>query len=148
MATSESDVTLCFSGVRLEQLCQEGGKCIDKGRSHYCVCPEGRTGSHCEHEVDPCTAQPCQHGGTCRGYMGGYVCEVSASQGEGREVSHACLCFCVLVWVLPLPRRWESRDVSCVVGKHSVSLSFIQSQHGCYRIFLFYFIFFFFWLDF
>lgn len=53
MATSESDVTLCFSGVRLEQLCQEGGKCIDKGRSHYCVCPEGRTGSHCEHEVVP-----------------------------------------------------------------------------------------------
>lgn len=85
MATPVPDVTLCFSGVRLEQLCQGGGQCIDKDRSHYCVCPEGRTGSYCEHEVDPCTAQPCQHGGTCRGYMGGYVCEVSVHLREREE---------------------------------------------------------------
>lgn len=79
------DVTLCSSGVRLEQLCQAGGQCVDKDHSHYCMCPEGRTGSHCEQEVDPCTAQPCHHGGTCRGYMGGYVCEVSVLPREREE---------------------------------------------------------------
>lgn len=61
---------------------------MDQDHSHYCVCPEGRTGSHCEQEVDPCAAQPCQHGGTCRGYMGGYVCEVSVPL---RERSPSCL---------------------------------------------------------
>lgn len=76
------DTPLC-AGVRLEQLCQAGGQCVDKESSHYCVCPEGRTGSHCEQEVDPCLAQPCQHGGTCQGYMGGYVCEVRGTQGRG-----------------------------------------------------------------
>lgn len=71
------------TGVRLEQLCQAGGQCVDKDSSHYCMCPEGRTGSYCEQEVDPCLAQPCQHGGTCRGYMGGYVCEVRGAQERG-----------------------------------------------------------------
>lgn len=74
---------LLCAGVRLEELCQTGGQCVDKDNSHYCVCPEGRRGSHCEQEVDPCLAQPCQHGGTCRGYMGGYVCEVRGPQSRG-----------------------------------------------------------------
>lgn len=72
---------LLCAGVRLEQLCQAGGQCVDKDRSHYCVCAEGRTGSHCEQEVDPCAGQPCQHGGTCHGYVGGYVCQVRGAQG-------------------------------------------------------------------
>lgn len=86
------EVALCV-GVRLEQLCQAGGHCVDKDSAHYCVCPEGRTGSHCEQEVDPCLAQPCQHGGTCRGYMGGYVCEVRGTQGrgEGELVTSGCV---------------------------------------------------------
>lgn len=98
------DAPLC-AGVRLEQLCQAGGQCVDKESSHYCVCLEGRTGSHCEQEVDPCLAQPCQHGGTCRGYMGGYVCEVRGTRGGKRGTSHiwVCLgthfCVCSLVWV-------------------------------------------------
>uniref|UniRef100_A0A4W2F136 Uncharacterized protein n=1 Tax=Bos indicus x Bos taurus TaxID=30522 RepID=A0A4W2F136_BOBOX len=72
------DAALLCSGVPTEQLCQAGGQCVDKDSSHYCVCPEGHTGSHCEQEMDPCLAQPCQHGGTCRGYTGGYVCECPA----------------------------------------------------------------------
>lgn len=90
------DTTL-WAGVRMEQLCQAGGHCVDKDSSHYCVCPEGRTGSHCEQEMDPCLARPCQHGGTCRGYMGGYVCEVRGTQGR----RHLWVCldtyFCVSV---------------------------------------------------
>ena len=62
---------------------------MDKDSSHYCVCPEGHTGSHCEQEMDPCLAQPCQHGGTCRGYMGGYVCEVRSTQGRRRRAAHS-----------------------------------------------------------
>jgi hypothetical protein len=58
---------------------------MDEDSSHYCVCTEGRTGSHCEQEVDPCLAQPCQYGGTCRGYMGGYVCEVRVYPREREE---------------------------------------------------------------
>lgn len=61
---------------------------MDKDSSHYCVCPEGHTGSHCEQEMDPCLAQPCQHGGTCRGYTGGYVCEVRSTQGRRWRAGH------------------------------------------------------------
>lgn len=99
------DTALLCAGVRLEELCQTGGQCVDKDNSHYCVCPEGRTGSHCEQEVDPCLAQPCQHGGTCQGYMGGYVCEVRGTQSRRRELVmlgvsvHTLLCVCDLVWV-------------------------------------------------
>lgn len=84
-------VALCI-GVQLEQLCQAGGHCVDKDGSHYCMCPEGRTGSHCEQEVDSCLAQPCQHGGTCRGYMGSYMCEVRGTQeGRGELVTSGCV---------------------------------------------------------
>lgn len=96
------NVALLYPGVPMEQLCQAGGQCVDKDGSHYCVCPEGRTGSHCEQEVDPCLAQPCQHGGTCQGYMGGYVCEVRRAQGSGEElVTPGCVWVHISVCLLP-----------------------------------------------
>lgn len=65
------------AGVSKEQVCHYRGQCVDAGNTHYCLCKEGYTGSYCESEVDHCQPGPCQHGATCRSYVGGYVCEVS-----------------------------------------------------------------------
>lgn len=115
------DTPLC-AGVWPEQLCQAGGQCVDKEGSHYCVCPAGRTGSHCEQEADPCSARPCQHGGTCQGYMGGYVCEVRGPQGRGEGdwshvgvSGHTGLCVCSLVWVCLSRPVWFFCLFACFV---------------------------------
>lgn len=48
------------------------------GNSHYCKCPSDYTGSYCDKQVDYCEDKPCRNGATCRGYVGGYQCDVRA----------------------------------------------------------------------
>lgn len=79
-------------GVTKEQVCHYGGRCVDAGNTHYCICKNSYTGSYCESEVNHCQHSLCRNGGTCRSFVGGYVCEV-------RKVSWDCsrpwlLAFC------------------------------------------------------
>lgn len=65
------------SGLQTDELCHHGGHCVNTGNSHYCKCPADYTGSYCKSQVDHCEDKPCHNGATCRGYVGGYQCDVS-----------------------------------------------------------------------
>lgn len=65
-----------FTGVDVAHLCRNSGQCLDVGNVHYCHCQAGYTGSYCEEQVDECTPNPCQNGGTCTDFLGGYTCKV------------------------------------------------------------------------
>lgn len=64
-------------GLQTDELCHHGGHCVNTGNTHYCKCPNDYTGSYCENQVDHCEDKPCRNGATCRGYVGGYQCDVS-----------------------------------------------------------------------
>lgn len=65
------------AGYQTDELCHHGGHCVNTGNTHYCKCPADYTGSYCESQVDHCEDKPCRNGATCRGYVGGYTCDVS-----------------------------------------------------------------------
>lgn len=66
-----------LTGLQTDDLCDHGGHCVNTGNTHYCKCPPDYTGSYCESQVDHCEGKPCLNGATCRGYVGGYTCDVS-----------------------------------------------------------------------
>lgn len=68
------------TGLQTDDLCDHGGHCVNTGNTHYCKCPADYTGSYCESQVDQCEDKPCLNGATCRGYVGGYTCDVSAQR--------------------------------------------------------------------
>lgn len=52
----------------LETLCSNHGKCALYGSTSeqfYCCCDPGYRGDACEEDVNECSSQPCQNGGTC-----------------------------------------------------------------------------------
>lgn len=68
---------LSRTGLQTDELCHHAGHCVNTGNTHYCKCPADYTGSYCESQVDHCEDKPCRNGATCRGYVGGYQCDVS-----------------------------------------------------------------------
>lgn len=63
-----------FVGIRVEDLCQNGGKCENVGNSHICRCKVGYEGSYCQHEINECASRPCYNGATCNDLIGLYSC--------------------------------------------------------------------------
>ncbi|KAK1785538.1 hypothetical protein P4O66_018902 [Electrophorus voltai] len=77
-------------GLQTEKLCHNSGHCVNTGNTHYCKCPSDYTGSYCESQVDHCEDNPCLNGATCRGYVGGYTCDVSGRTTSGLICSARC----------------------------------------------------------
>ncbi len=50
------------------------GACTIVSNGFICTCPFGYTGSLCEKVIDNCQSNPCNNNGTCRNFIGGYVC--------------------------------------------------------------------------
>lgn len=50
--------------------CFNGGSCFNSA----CCCPTGFTGERCEITINQCVSQPCQNGGLCSSFPGGFTC--------------------------------------------------------------------------
>lgn len=64
------------TGMEVENVCKNAGRCLNYGNSHKCECQPGYTGSYCDEMVDECKSNPCRNGATCRDYQGTYECIV------------------------------------------------------------------------
>ncbi|XP_071507672.1 uncharacterized protein [Diadema antillarum] len=58
--------------------CAEGAQCVDvvqgfEGHAYECQCPEGRSGVHCEVDVNECDSNPCVNG-VCVDRPGSFQC--------------------------------------------------------------------------
>ncbi|KAM4814463.1 protein crumbs homolog 1 isoform 1-T1 [Urocitellus parryii] len=88
-AQCEMDIKECESNP-----CQSDGECIElssekqygriaglpssfsylEASGYVCICQPGFTGIHCEEDIDECSSNPCQNGGTCENLPGNYTC--------------------------------------------------------------------------
>ena len=80
------------AGIDVAHLCRNSGLCVDTGNTHFCRCQAGYTGSYCEEQVDECSPNPCQNGATCTDYLGGYSCEVGATEGRDAQGESSSYC--------------------------------------------------------
>ncbi|XP_048353079.1 protein crumbs homolog 1 isoform X2 [Sphaerodactylus townsendi] len=53
--------------------CTHDGICEDFYSYYRCICAKGRTGAHCEINIDECTSNPCVHG-NCSDGIASYKC--------------------------------------------------------------------------
>ncbi|KAK7888603.1 hypothetical protein WMY93_024163 [Mugilogobius chulae] len=85
----EVDIPECSSSP-----CLHGGRCVERSwqvlygsepllpvtydphnaEGFICSCPNGTTGALCEEVIEQCSSSPCQNGGTCESFVGGYLC--------------------------------------------------------------------------
>ncbi|XP_021789619.1 protein crumbs homolog 1 isoform X4 [Papio anubis] len=88
-AQCEIDINECNSNP-----CQSDGECVElssekqyghitglpstfsyhEASGYVCICQPGFTGIHCEEDVNECSSNPCQNGGTCENLPGNYTC--------------------------------------------------------------------------
>jgi hypothetical protein len=47
---------------------------VDEVGDFKCVCEAEFTGKRCQHRIDDCLSEPCQHGGTCTDLYNGFEC--------------------------------------------------------------------------
>jgi len=72
-----------FSGVncqidqrscRPDSSCLYGGTCNETSNDTSCICPTGKTGDHCQNEVDICSTINCQNNARCVSSFGNWSC--------------------------------------------------------------------------
>ena len=60
--------------------CQHG-TCDLSAQPPVCKCENGFSGAACDQNIDDCTPNPCQNGGTCADEVNGFSCDCSTAPG-------------------------------------------------------------------
>ncbi len=70
----------------MQQPCKNRATCKDDVNGGFkCECIAGYTGQICETEMDYCESNPCQNGGRCLRYPGGYTCVCQDKVIDGKK---------------------------------------------------------------
>ncbi|XP_033110748.1 cubilin-like [Anneissia japonica] len=51
---------------------------MTSGSSYICICNPGYSGNNCQNNVNECSSNPCQNGGTCSDGVDGYTCSCAS----------------------------------------------------------------------
>jgi hypothetical protein len=51
----------------------KNGICMNTPGSYKCICNQGYEGPHCESNIDDCSPNHCQNGGSCQDRIGKYL---------------------------------------------------------------------------
>ena len=57
-----------------EELCQNGGQCLNEPGSYECLCYDGFEGLNCEEELTYCPTNICLNDGICMGNGLNFTC--------------------------------------------------------------------------
>ncbi|XP_017269603.1 cubilin [Kryptolebias marmoratus] len=67
--------------TQLSNICQTNNPCINgqcvsttSSPGYFCNCNSGWQGLHCDQNIDECSSNPCQNGGTCTDGINGFTC--------------------------------------------------------------------------
>jgi hypothetical protein len=66
----EVDNRACRPGIT----CLNGGTCNETSNDSTCTCPTGKTGVHCESEIDICANISCKNDAQCTSSYGNWSC--------------------------------------------------------------------------
>ena len=62
-----------------DNVCKHGGACSNPSPGMYqCACLDGYSGMMCETNIDECSSNPCENGGTCEDQVNMYKCKCKA----------------------------------------------------------------------
>ncbi|XP_071475764.1 cubilin [Marmota flaviventris] len=67
-----------LSNICLSHPCLHG-QCIDTVSSYFCRCDPGWAGVNCTENINECSSNPCQNGGTCIDGINAFSCECTSS---------------------------------------------------------------------
>lgn len=51
------------------------GRCEYTGSGYRCICEAGWTSTNCDVNINDCSTNPCQNGGTCTDDVNGFICQ-------------------------------------------------------------------------
>ncbi|XP_072028540.1 uncharacterized protein [Amphiura filiformis] len=79
----------------LSSPCDNGGTCQDFINGYRCTCPSGFTGSHCQIDIDECSAfpSPCNVNAFCTNTFGSFTCTCNTGfAGDGFSCTPISYC--------------------------------------------------------
>lgn len=71
----QTDLDDCAAFTGADDLCANGGRCVDGVGTYTCECAPGYSGDRCTVTINECASSPCRHGGTCVDAADSYRCD-------------------------------------------------------------------------